>query len=68
MIKASSVIRLDKEFSDSLRQAKENFSARTPLPIIINGLLGGAVTAYVSAAVRDLREAVRAPMLTKYRA
>ena len=63
MIKASSVIRLDKEFSDSLRQAKENFSARTPLPIIINGLLGGAVTAYVSAAVRDLREAVRAPML-----
>ena len=56
MLKASSLIRYDREFSQSITAAREALSAAKPLPIVINGLSGGAADAYVFEAISDLRE------------
>ena len=63
MNKISNLIRLDKEylaFCDALSSA---FSAKTPLPIVVNGLFGGAMNVFLSEAVRDAKERCKAPCL-----
>ena len=44
MSRISSLIRYDGEFGHSIAQMKETLAAKTPLPIVINGLSGGALT------------------------
>ena len=55
MLKIPRIIRQDKEFSESLSAVRESLSAKSPLPIIINGLSGGAQDAYLTEAVREVR-------------
>ena len=63
MKRLSSLIRSDKEFSASLVTLKEQFSARSPKPLIINGLSTGASLAYLAETIGELRLASRAPAL-----
>ena len=63
MNKISNLIRLDKEylaFCDALGSA---FSAKAPLPIVVNGLFGGAMNVFLSEAIRDARQRSKAPCL-----
>ncbi len=50
------LIRSDKEFFAFLSCLKSGFSAEEALPIAINGLSGGAETAFIVEAVRSARE------------
>ena len=49
----SGIIRHDKEFSAFVDCLRTDLSAKTPLPIVINGLSGGAVDAFVTEAVKE---------------
>ena len=53
-MKISSTITLDGEFIQSVSAIRESLNGSTPLPIVINGLSGGAEDAYLSEAVREL--------------
>ena len=59
----SSLIRQDREFGESIRTLKEQLSAKKPLPLVINGLSGGAADAYLAEAVAEARRASDAPCL-----
>ena len=48
-----SFIRRDKEFIHSVEAIREQLAAKSPLPIAINGLQGGATAAFLSEAVRE---------------
>ncbi len=63
MIKIPQLIRLDKEFSDSIVTALSELSAKNPKPIIINGLSGGAESAYLCEAIAELYERCTLPSL-----
>ena len=63
MSRISSLIRYDGEFSHSILQMKETHEAKTPLPIVINGLSGGALTAYIVESVRELNRLTSRPAL-----
>ena len=56
MKRLTSLIRCDREFSASMEALAGEFLKTTPLPIVINGLSGGASSAYL---VESVLEAVR---------
>ena len=51
MLKISSLIREDREFLSAMDTLGEGLRRATPLPIVINGLAGGAALAFVFEAV-----------------
>lgn len=51
MLKISSLIREDREFLSAMDTLSEGLVREKPLPIVINGLSGGATLAFVSSAV-----------------
>lgn len=53
MKRLTSLIRHDKEFSDSMETLSREFIKKEPLPIVINGLSGGASSAYLVESVID---------------
>ena len=68
MFKNSTLIRMDREFSASIDTIRESYLSPAPLPMVVGGLAGGAVYAYLTEAVRDalgiLRSCqARAPLL-----
>ncbi len=62
-----SLIRRDKEFSHSTLAINEQLLANNPLPIVINGLQGGAVQAYLAESVREAKRLTGAPSLVLVR-
>lgn len=54
MINIPSIIRQDKEVTASIATVREQLSAKSPLPVIINGLSGGSADAYLIEAIREL--------------
>ena len=62
-----SFIRRDKEFVHSVEAIGEQLKAKSPLPIAVNGLQGGAIFAYVAEAVREARRLSGAPVLVLVR-
>ena len=50
----SGIIRHDKEFTAFIDCLRADLKSRTPLPIAINGLSGGAVDAFITEAVREV--------------
>lgn len=58
-----SIIRRDNEFVHSIGAIEEQLKAPKPLPIAINGLQGGAVSAYLVESVREARRLTGAPVL-----
>lgn len=56
-------IRADREFSAMLACLTGEAAATKPLPLLINGLSGGAVYAFAAAAARECRAAMGAPVL-----
>ena len=63
MSKISSFIRLDGEYSHFVETTATEFKAKNPLPIIINGLSGGALDAFMVEAVADARRASASTVL-----
>ncbi len=59
----SSLIREDREFVSSVETMREAYRAPKPLPIAVNGLSGGAKSAYVVEVVRDAARLSGAPVL-----
>ena len=53
MQKITKLIRADSEFLAFISRLKESFSAEECLPIAINGLTGGAESAFIAEAVRE---------------
>ena len=49
----SKIIRQDKEFSAFLECFKAQMLKDAPLPIVINGLSGGASDAFITETVRE---------------
>ena len=62
-IRFSSLIRADREYQSVLLTLREQVAAAKTLPIAVNGLSGGASTAFLTECVRDAREATAAPVL-----
>ena len=58
-----SFIRRDKEFIHSVEAIREQLGAKNPLPIAVNGLQGGAISAYLCEAVREARRLSGVPVL-----
>lgn len=54
MVNIPRLIRLDREFCASVEEARVQLSAKSPLPVIINGLSGGAQDAYITEAAGEL--------------
>ena len=63
MADISSLIRRDKEFEHSVECIREQFLSRTPLPIAINGLQGGATISFLAESVREARRISGAAVL-----
>ena len=63
MTRLSRLITYDKEFGASISTLEGQFRAEIPLPTVINGLTGGALTAYLAEAVLSLRKVTPAPAL-----
>ena len=63
MQKITNIIRSDSEFSGFLSCMNEAFSSAEKLPIAINGLTGGAESAFIAEAVRDARKLSNMPVL-----
>lgn len=63
MKKITSLIRADGEFSGFLTCLREAFSSDERLPIAVNGLTGGAESAFLAEAVRDGVKLSHGPVL-----
>ena len=63
MLNYLSLIRLDREFIQSTEAARAELEKKNPLPIIINGLTGGASDAYVVEAISELKAHKKTPAL-----
>ncbi len=63
MINISNLIRYDKEFSEVVSTVSKQFSELNPKPIVINGLSGGAVSAFLKESILDIRKMTHAPVL-----
>ena len=50
----SSVIRLDKEFSAFVDTVNIQLNSKQPLPIMVNGLFGGAEDAFIAESIRSI--------------
>lgn len=59
----TSLITLDREFEASMRAAEEQLRSEECLPLVINGLSGGATCAYICEAVAYLSERTSSPTL-----
>ena len=59
----SKIIRQDREFIAFLECLRGDMNAREPLPIVINGLSGGASDAFITEAVKEIVSIGRAPVL-----
>ena len=59
----TSLIRCDGEFSRFCSTLRSAFSADEPLPIAVNGLSGGASSAFIAESVRECRSFSGAPVL-----
>ncbi len=59
----SKIIRQDREFGAFAECLAADVKARTPLPIVINGLSGGASDAFVTEAVAEARALTGRPIL-----
>ena len=59
----SGIIRQDKEFSAFRECLASDIRSRTPLPIVINGLSGGASDAFITETVREIASLSDAPAL-----
>ena len=55
MVKISSLIRQDREFSESVLSLEDMLRAKSPMPIVINGLAGGAEDAYLSEIICEAK-------------
>ncbi len=58
-----SIIRQDGEYRASVATLAEQLSAKTPLPIVINGLSGGSADAYLVEVVGEARLLSGAPVV-----
>lgn len=61
-------IRLDKDYAASQEMIAKSYTEKTPLPIMVSGLSGGAVSAYLMSSILDTKEMLdshgsRAPMV-----
>ncbi|MBE6635037.1 MAG: transcription-repair coupling factor [Ruminococcaceae bacterium] len=63
MNKITSLIALDPEFSASLDACRAEYGKDEPLPVVINGLSGGASYAYLAEAVPLLARELGVPVL-----
>ena len=63
MQKITSLIRADGEFKAFLSCMRDAYSACDSLPIAVNGLTGGAESAFLAEAVREAVKISRAPVL-----
>lgn len=52
-------IRLDRDYTASIEMLAMSYKSDTPLPIMVSGLSGGAVCAYLVSAILDTREMLR---------
>ena len=59
MFKNSPLIRRDREFSASVDAMRESYLSGVPLPMVVGGLAGGAVYAYLTEAVREALGVIR---------
>ena len=59
----TSLITLEREFEASLEVAEEQLSREECLPLVVNGLSGGAAYAYICEAVSRLTEKAATPVL-----
>ena len=62
-MKISELIREDKEYRDFSLCLKETYRSSRPLPIVVNGLSGGASGAFIIEALRDAVEISQGPVL-----
>ena len=63
MQKITNLIRSDSEFSAFLSSMRKAYSSAESLPIAVNGLTGGAESAFIAEAVREAREISGSPVL-----
>ncbi len=63
MKRLTGLIRQDREFENSLTLLKEQLTAKSAKPIIINGLSGGAANAYLAESIFDLKAVSATPAL-----
>ena len=63
MERITSLIRADAEYGAFAELLPRAFSAAEPLPIAVNGLVGGAEGAFLAESVRDARRVSGAPVL-----
>lgn len=52
-------IRLDRDYAASIEMLGKSYKSDTPLPIMVSGLSGGAVTAYLVSAALDTLDMLR---------
>ena len=63
MFEISSVITRDKEYRESIDALSRAYASDPSLPIVVNGLTGGAKSAYLAEAVREARRISGVPVL-----
>ena len=63
MERLTGLIRADREFSSYLETLESSYKEQSSLPIAINGLTGGAATAFLSESVIEARRISSAPVL-----
>ena len=59
----SKIIRQDREFGAFLECFKANMCKESPLPIVINGLSGGASDAFITETIVENSKESRLPVL-----
>ena len=64
MKKLTKLITFDREFSASVEAVRAEMRKEEPLPVVINGLTGGAARAYIAEAAAILSERAPALVLT----
>ena len=66
-MRLSGLIRADREYKSFSLTLGEALRATEPLPIVVNGLTGGAELAFLAEAIRDARKLSSAPALVLVR-
>ena len=62
-MRITQLIRCDREYKGVVLALGEQLRAERPLPLVINGLQGGASDAFIAELVQDGRALTRAPVL-----
>ena len=63
MQKITKLIRADGEFSDFISCVRDTWRSEERLPIAVNGLTGGAESAFITEAVREAKSISGSPVL-----